>query len=119
MDISKIEKLISKLAKSGDKETIRDIVDLLEEVASYSGKTPQTPKKAAPVVEAREMIPENAAGRAAMILDGVNDYSPRNIPQQYNIPYAPIQENYRSAPVNPLVMEDKPDVRNRADSILW
>jgi hypothetical protein len=104
MDIQKIEKLLSKLAKNGDKETINNIIELLSEVASYNGiksanTVTETHRYQAPVLnEARYMSPSE---RACAILDEAaaanfkappivvptyNDYSPngRNFSQMAN-----------------------------------
>jgi hypothetical protein len=119
MDISKIEKLLSKLAKNGDKETIKDVVELLTEITKYEGK--QTRREPAPVVE----DVQNASSRASMILEGnfTNAYMPRQTPLDipYNPPsqHNPYGQETRYAPTNPNEMINKPDVRNHADSILW
>lgn len=82
MNIENVEKLLGKLAKSGDKETIKTLISLLEEI--YSHKTPErkftkrteeerTASKPKPVQES--MSP---SARANSILDGgpMAAYSP-------------------------------------------
>ena len=92
MNIQKIEKLLSKLAKNGDKETINNIIDLLSEVASYNGTKQPSPtnenfnrqQPQQTLNEPRYMSPSE---RACAILDeaaAVNFKAPPIVVPTYN-----------------------------------
>ena len=74
MNIQKIEKLLSQLAKNGDKETINNVIELLTEVSSFKGSSSSKPKQ---VTEEYHQAPrqteqkrfESPAARACAILD--------------------------------------------------
>jgi hypothetical protein len=128
MDIEKIERLLSRIAK-GDKATINNIVDLLEELATHDGTPPQRQPEQRRTAPAQASIKEDmsASSRASMILEG-NFEAPYTTRGPLDIPYAPPYNNpygqtqhiqVSHPPMNPNEMINKPDVRNHADSILW
>lgn len=93
MNIEKVQKIITWLAKSGDKETIQNVAELLSEIGNYKTKgssvnesrqQPQSPSR--PV--------KDVTSHASAILDG----GPSNIDYSTYTPKAPSYERSWDAP---------------------
>jgi len=68
MNLDKIETLIASLAKTGDRDTILTICELLTEVSKFKKNSATTSTKA--VNEVVKMEPKS---HAALILEGIQD----------------------------------------------
>lgn len=76
MNIDKIEKLLAVIAK-GDKTTLNAVIDLLQEVSSYSPKNGRASQK--PISEDVQPKKElTASQRASLLMEG--DYSSFQMP---------------------------------------
>lgn len=64
MDVEKVQKIITWLAKSGDKETLSKVAQLLTEVSNYKGKS-----ETKEVVKAPKNVNESIS-HASSLLDG-------------------------------------------------
>ena len=114
MDTEKVQSLIVRLAKSGDKQTLRDVAELLNEVSKYGGKTTTQPKQ-----EAKEPMKENysISSHASEILNGgsMNLFTPPPIRNERS---QPVDNSYMNAfsafdnvdpPSTPVTFNTHPD----------
>lgn len=76
MDLEKVETIVAKLAKNGDRETISLVVSLLSEISKYKKEEKGSEKK--DIKESFERIDSHAAA----ILEGSDD-SKRTIPARF------------------------------------
>ena len=106
MDLEKIETLVAKLAKDGDRETISVVCELLNEVSKFKKKGEKKSSLSEMLEERKPSIPKESKSHAALILDGIPDsYVPNSIPNS----------NY-SGGVS--VSNFKPEITGHADLLL-
>lgn len=96
MDTEKVQSLIVRLAKSGDKQTLQDVAELLNEVSKYSGNTttrqePKREQRQAPMKENYSI-----SSHASDILDGgsMNIYTPQPVRTERS---QPVDNSYMNA----------------------
>ena len=80
MNVERIEELVAELAKSGDRETISNIIELLKEVSSFKVKIK---KDVVEHISKKPVKQESMLEHAHSILDGLPDdkYVPANLIQ--------------------------------------
>lgn len=81
MDIEKIEGIVAKLAKNGDRDTLILVSDLLSEISKFKKKGEKSSLR-----EMVETVKEDVgiSNHASYILDGIPD-RPANIPTNNNV----------------------------------
>lgn len=106
MDLEKIETLVAKLAKDGDRETISVVCELLSEVSKFKKKGEKKSALSEMFSEKKITIPRDMNSHASLILDGLPDtYVPNSIPQS----------NYSGGN---SVSNFKPEITGHADLLL-
>jgi hypothetical protein len=106
MDLEKIEMLVAKLAKDGDRETISVVCELLNEVSKFKKKGEKKSNLEEMLEVQKPKIPKETKSHAALILDGIPDtYVPNSIPQS----------NYSGGN---SVSNFKPEITGHADLLL-
>jgi len=106
MDLEKIETLVAKLAKDGDRETISVVCDLLNEVSKFKKKGEKKSPLSEMMSEQKTRIPRDLNSHASLILDGIPDtYVPNSIPSS----------NYSGGAT---VSNFKPEMTGHADLLL-
>ena len=72
MDLDRIQELIAEIAKTGDKQTIRNICELLSEISRYKGKSEKGTR-----MEESVQIPRNIQDHVSLILEGEGKFVPK------------------------------------------
>lgn len=135
MDIDKIEKTISKLAKNGDRETIGLVIELLSEITKFKPK--KSDKKPVNEDVSHTETPETPAdriSRASAILDGTGSAFPeyvrraptRSVSEQamtsfFGESVVPQQTSTLDIPQIPAstVMSNDSEMTDYASRLLW
>lgn len=106
MDLEKIETLVAKLAKDGDRETISVVCELLNEVSKFKKKGEKKSNLEEMLEIKKPSVPRESKSHAALILDGIPDnYVPNSVPQS----------NYSGGA---SVSNFKPEITGHADLLL-
>lgn len=69
MDLDRIQELIAEIAKTGDKQTIRNICELLSEISRYKGNGEKKETR----MEESVQIPKDVHSHASLILEGCDE----------------------------------------------
>lgn len=128
MDVKKVQDIITWLAKSGDKETLRQVGEALLEISNFSKSTP-TQK------ETKPKLNESMSSHASALLDGTpSSYTVfKSPPPSYERPYVapqtinpndvlsqfiqPEQPTYQSPFSSPNEVPYTPGPRNLANNV--
>jgi hypothetical protein len=88
MDVKKVQDIVTWLAKSGDKETIKQIGHMLLEISNFSKSNKQEQKEP-------QRVQESVSSHASALLDGSPSSYTLFTPQQptYERSYQPPQQN--------------------------